>query len=57
MSLHKCSKCGYYTLKEKCPKCNEKAYSPTPAKFSIEHARKYSKYRRALKQQLEESKE
>jgi H/ACA ribonucleoprotein complex subunit 3 len=53
MSLHKCSKCGFYTLKEKCPKCNEEAYTPTPAKFSLEHARKYSKYRRAFKKQLD----
>jgi len=46
MSLYKCPKCGNYTLKEKCPKCNESTIPPAPAKFSIEHAKKYGKYRR-----------
>ncbi|NHJ39935.1 MAG: ribosome biogenesis protein [Asgard group archaeon] len=53
LSLNKCSKCGSYTMQEKCPKCNEKAYPPVPAKFSLEHSQKYSKYRRELKKQLE----
>ncbi|MHA1211504.1 MAG: nucleolar RNA-binding Nop10p family protein [Candidatus Heimdallarchaeota archaeon] len=57
MSLHKCLQCGEYTLKEQCPKCKGKAVSPSPAKFSIEHAEKYGKYRRALiKQMAEEQK-
>lgn len=53
MALHKCTKCESYTMQEKCPKCNEQAYSPVPAKFSIEHSQKYSKYRREYKKQLE----
>lgn len=48
MSLHKCQKCGIYTMKDFCSKCNEEARSPAPAKFSIEHAKKYGKYRREL---------
>jgi rRNA maturation protein Nop10 len=54
MSLHKCIKCGKYTLKTECSECKELAVSPTPPRFSIEHAKKYSKYRRALKKRLEE---
>ncbi|NHJ87502.1 MAG: ribosome biogenesis protein [Asgard group archaeon] len=54
MSLHKCTKCGVYTLKEVCPKCNGKAIPPAPAKFSIEHERKYGKYRRELMKRSKE---
>jgi H/ACA ribonucleoprotein complex subunit 3 len=58
MSLHKCIKCGKYTLQETCSKCNEQAVKPAPPRFSIEHAQKYGKYRReALKRfQQKESK-
>ncbi|MBN1329691.1 MAG: ribosome biogenesis protein [Candidatus Heimdallarchaeota archaeon] len=55
MSLHKCLNCGTYTFKENCPKCNGKAVPPAPAKFSIEHAQKYAKYRIAFKKQIEET--
>jgi len=58
MSIHKCAKCGQYTLKETCPKCKEKAIKPAPAKFSIVHSQKYGKYRRELlKQSKEQAKE
>ena len=46
MSLHKCVKCGTYTLQEVCPTCKEQAVKPAPPRFSIEHAKKYGKYRR-----------
>ena len=48
MSLHKCLKRGKYTLQEKCPTCKEQAVNPSPPRFSIEHAQKYSKYRREM---------
>jgi rRNA maturation protein Nop10 len=56
MSLHKCLKCNSYTLKTSCPKCKGEAVTPIPPKFSIQHAQKYSKYRRAYKKQLQEQK-
>jgi len=57
MSLHKCLKCGTYTLQETCSKCKEKAVSPAPARFSIEHSKKYGKYRRALMKKMKEEQE
>ncbi|MHA1630031.1 MAG: H/ACA ribonucleoprotein complex subunit NOP10 [Candidatus Heimdallarchaeota archaeon] len=54
MSLHKCSKCGRYTMKENCPYCKAPAVSPVPPRFSLEHAQKYSKYRRMLVKRLEQ---
>jgi len=39
----KCSKCDIYTMKNKCPVCNEETINPKPPKFSIED--KYSDYR------------
>jgi len=54
MSLNKCLKCGTYTMKDVCPICNEEARSPAPAKFSIEHAKKYSKYRREMMKRAKE---
>ena len=53
-SILKCQKCGSYTLQEKCPKCKGKAINPSPAKFSLEHARKYGKYRRELLKRSQE---
>ncbi len=44
----RCSKCGDYTLQNKCPKCNSDCYSPKPAKFSPED--KYGEYRRKAKE-------
>ena len=41
--LRKCSKCGVYTLKNDCPKCNEETKSAHPAKFSPDD--KYMRYR------------
>lgn len=57
MSLHKCLKCGTYTLQETCTKCKEKAVSPAPARFSIEHSKKYGKYRRALMKKMKQEQE
>ncbi|MCF2143132.1 MAG: RNA-protein complex protein Nop10 [Candidatus Heimdallarchaeota archaeon] len=54
MSLHKCTKCGRYTMKENCPHCKAPAVSPVPPRFSLEHAQKYSKYRRMLVKRLEQ---
>jgi H/ACA ribonucleoprotein complex subunit 3 len=56
MSLHKCLECGTYTLSETCPKCKCKAVPPAPPKFSLAHAKKYSKYRRALKERIRKQK-
>lgn len=42
--LRKCVSCNNYTLKEKCPKCNEETKTCHPAKFSPDD--KYMKYRR-----------
>tara|TARA_Y100000310_G_C20608910_1_gene776975 strand:- start:880 stop:1050 length:171 start_codon:yes stop_codon:yes gene_type:complete len=44
----KCSKCGKYTLKDKC--CGVKTLSPKPPKFSPED--KYGAYRREEKKKL-----
>jgi H/ACA ribonucleoprotein complex subunit 3 len=57
MSMLKCLKCGTYTFKEVCPKCQGQAAPPAPAKFSIEHARKYGKYRRELMKRIKEAEE
>jgi len=46
MKMRKCNSCGVYTLKEKCPKCNQPTASPHPASFSPED--KYGKYRRQI---------
>ncbi|MHA1244418.1 MAG: nucleolar RNA-binding Nop10p family protein [Candidatus Heimdallarchaeota archaeon] len=35
MSLHKCLKCGKYTLQERCSKCKGQAVKPAPPRFSI----------------------
>ena len=43
--LRKCSKCYHYTLKDKCPECNEETISAHPAKFSPDD--KYMRYRLA----------
>lgn len=32
--IRKCRKCSRYTLKEKCPVCDESTISAHPAKFS-----------------------
>ncbi len=41
--LRKCKSCNQYSLKQKCPKCNEKTTIAHPAKFSPDD--KYMKYR------------
>ncbi len=43
--LRKCVDCNQYTLKNECPKCNEKTKTVHPAKFSPDD--KYMKYRLA----------
>ncbi len=48
----KCTKCGEYTLQDKCPKCGDVVVAPIPAKYSPEDP--YGPYRRkAKKEQLE----
>lgn len=44
----KCPNCNAYTLKDHCPKCDNKTISPKPAKFSPED--KFGKYRREYKE-------
>jgi len=41
--LRKCTQCSIYTLKNKCPKCDEETISAHPAKFSPDD--KYLRYR------------
>jgi H/ACA ribonucleoprotein complex subunit 3 len=53
MKIHKCPKCGSYTLKNICPKCGSETFEAKPAKFSPEDH--YGKYRRMMKR--EEKKE
>lgn len=43
--MRKCSKCKVYTLKLKCPKCEQDTVSSHPAKFSPDD--KYMRYRLA----------
>lgn len=45
--LFYCTRCQEYTMKQQCPKCNEKTAERKPAKFSPED--KYSQYRREAK--------
>ncbi|NHJ05014.1 MAG: ribosome biogenesis protein [Candidatus Heimdallarchaeota archaeon] len=56
MSIHKCTKCGLYTLKEACPSCKGKALKPAPARFSLVHEQKFGKYRRELMKRTTEKK-
>lgn len=42
-----CRKCGVYTMKDICIKCNGKTENPKPAKYSPED--KYGSYRRKAK--------
>jgi len=55
MKLSKCIKCDEYTLRETCPRCEEKTKNPRPAKFSPED--RYGKYRRMMKREMEKEKE
>ncbi|PLW79602.1 ribosome biogenesis protein [Candidatus Woesearchaeota archaeon] len=43
----KCENCKEYTISEKCPRCDGKAVTPKPAKYSPQD--KYAKYRRIAK--------
>lgn len=45
--LKRCTGCGEYTLKERCPSCQGKVASARPAKYSPEDH--YGEYRRRLK--------
>ncbi|AKB55890.1 MULTISPECIES: RNA-protein complex protein Nop10 [Methanosarcina] len=45
--IRKCKNCGRYTLREICPVCGEKAFSPNPARFSPQDP--YGRYRRMAK--------
>lgn len=42
-----CKNCDLFTLKNKCPRCNEKPENPRPAKYSLED--KWGAYRRIAK--------
>jgi len=44
--IHKCERCGTYTMKEKCS-CGSKTFIAKPPKFSIED--RYGDYRRKVK--------
>jgi len=44
MKMRVCKKCGTYSFKQICPKCNEKTTNPHPPSFSPQD--KYGKYRR-----------
>jgi len=46
----KCLGCDTYTIKENCPKCNNKTTNPKPARYKSED--KYSKYRRQYKEEM-----
>lgn len=46
----KCINCDIYTLKQSCPKCNNKTSDTKPAKFKNDD--KYSKYRLEYKKEL-----
>lgn len=46
--IKKCPKCGKYTMKVTCSKCNIDTINPKPAKYSIND--KYAKYRRKAKE-------
>jgi len=48
--IMQCISCKTYTLKDKCPNCNEKTIMPKPPKYSPED--KYAKYRRIAKKQI-----
>ena len=49
MKIRKCPKCKTYTLKEFCPKCNQKTIYPNPPRYSPQD--KFGKFRReALKE-------
>jgi H/ACA ribonucleoprotein complex subunit 3 len=53
--LKRCTKCGEYTLKDKCPKCEGKTISPHPAKFSLDD--KHLRYKILMKRIAEEESE
>ncbi|MBS3108723.1 RNA-protein complex protein Nop10 [Candidatus Woesearchaeota archaeon] len=49
MNILKCTKCNAYTLKEKCPECDSKTFSPKPPKYSP--LDQYGKYRLIYKKE------
>lgn len=53
MHINKCTICGIYTLKDKCPQCGSQSVNPRPARFSLED--RYGKYRRLIKIQAKET--
>ena len=48
----KCKKCGQYTMKDKCPKCEIKTENPKPAKY--DPTDRIGKYRRLAKERKNE---
>lgn len=45
----KCESCKEYTIFSKCPRCDGKASSPKPQKYSTDD--NYAKYRREAKKE------
>lgn len=50
--MKRCKSCGEYTLKDSCPYCTGEVGVIYPAKYSPED--KYGKYRRMLKEQMQD---
>jgi H/ACA ribonucleoprotein complex subunit 3 len=50
MKIRKCLKCGTYTLKASCERCNESSHQVGPARYSPQDP--YGKYRRQMKEQM-----
>ncbi|MCD6557464.1 MAG: ribosome biogenesis protein [Candidatus Aenigmarchaeota archaeon] len=50
MLLRKCPRCGSYSLRDKCEKCDSVTRNPHPPKFSITD--KYAKYRQKAKMKI-----
>ncbi len=42
----KCTSCGHYTMKEKCPRCGGQAATAHPARYSPDD--RYARYRSPL---------
>ncbi|MCI5866782.1 MAG: RNA-protein complex protein Nop10 [Methanosphaera sp.] len=51
--MRRCKVCNEYTLKDVCPRCDEKTGVIFPARYSPQD--KYGKYRRMMKKQQQEN--
>jgi H/ACA ribonucleoprotein complex subunit 3 len=52
MKIHKCQKCGTYTLKGECVKCNAHTSTVGPARYSPQDP--YGRYRRMMKEEMDD---